>query len=135
MSDEIYYEYLDHFAYYPFVNDFLIIACNSEDEPIGYVAIGKNNEICKLYVYPDYRGGPLLHVLLKEALMVAKSFGMTFLWGFCYDRMHKFYSRTYAKTAEMHGYSFKFVESPDERDDDHWVMVGELLGEDNNRSA
>ena len=135
MREEIKYDHLAYFVYYVFIDLFLIVACDKENKVIGYISIRPNGDLGRIYVNPVHRGGDLIHLLIREALHCAKKLGMPGLWGVCYDRMAKFYRRYYTKLGKRFGYTWYFVQSPEERDDGQWLIRGELVDEDDSGSA
>lgn len=80
-----------HFDFFRFYNMLIIVACDNKDKILGYCGVKDGNELCQVFVYPEYRGSGLVHQLVWKAVEVAIAAGSDVLWGVAYPHVKDLY--------------------------------------------
>jgi len=70
-----------HFDFFRFYNLQIIVACDAEDEVLGYCCVNNGDELCQVFVYPQYRGLGVVHQLVWKAIEFVREIGRDYLWG------------------------------------------------------
>lgn len=113
---------IGHFDFFGFYNNLLIIACDVDDKVMGYAVLRDNNEICEVFVKPDYRNRGLVHILMWKCVEIAKELGEKILWGTMYDHRKELYM----VYKDLFGATLIKVVPPEEREDGKWTVVYDI---------
>src|SRR3989304_7879924 len=82
---------ISHFDFFRFYAMMIIVACDENDEVLGYCGVKDGNELCQVFVYPEYRGKGIVHQLVWKAVEFALGNGSKVLWGLAYPHVKDLY--------------------------------------------
>jgi len=111
-----------HFDFFGFPDLLIIVACNDKDEVMGYACLKGIDELCQVYVKPEYRGTRLVHTLVWKVVEKALLCGSKILWGVAYPEVKDLYI----------GYVTRFgavileEEQAEDREDGQWRGVFDI---------
>jgi predicted N-acetyltransferase YhbS len=118
-----------HFDFFGFYNTLIIVACNENDEIIGYCGLKNGNELGQVYVKPKYREQGLVHVLVWKAVEAALAGGSKVLWGVAYPHVKDIY----IGYIERFGATLVEEEQAEDRADGQWKGVFDISTVDPDR--
>jgi len=113
---------IKHFDLFAFYNLAIIAACNEKDEVMGYACLKNGDELCQVYVKPQYRGTRLVHVLVWKIIELATEGGGKILWGVAYPSVKDLY----IGYVTRFGAKILAEEQAEEREDGQWKGVFDI---------